>query len=217
MVQEPRIPSFTNPDAVAQPSRSSATDSTPYLEAWDGVSTPPTGRRHGDGFRFLREVLQIVVVAALLFAGTRTVVQGREVRGPSMQPTYHTGQRLFVTRYFFDDPSRGDVVVFHPPSPSRDDYIKRVIGVPGDHIQVRNGRVLVNGEALSESYLPANVQTNCAGRWCDLPLGPDEYYVMGDNRPNSSDSRAWGPVRESTIVGKAWLLYYPFSDFGFAP
>jgi signal peptidase I len=190
----------------------------PYLEAWDEASVPlPAPVKRRAGLSFLREVLQVLVVASLLFVGTRTVVQGREVRGPSMQPTYHTGQRLFVTRYFFTDPSRGDVVVFHPPSPSRDDYIKRVIGVPGDHIQVRNGRVLVNGELLGESYLPADAQTSCAGRWCDVTLGPDEYYVMGDNRPNSSDSRAWGPVREGTIVGRAWLLYYPFSDFGFAP
>jgi signal peptidase I len=144
-------------------------------------------------------------------------VQGREVRGPSMQPAYHTGQRLFVTRYFFSAPNRGDVIVFHPTGPAKDDFIKRVIGVPGDRVVVRNGGVWVNGEALSEPYLAGGIQSACAGRWCDVLLGPNEYFVMGDNRPNSSDSRIWGPVTNSQIVGKAWLLYYPFSEFGLAP
>jgi signal peptidase I len=187
-----------------------------YVEAWDQHITPhPSAAAPRSGFRLLRDVLQVVLLAAVLFVGTRTVVQGREVRGPSMQPTYHSGQRLFVTRYFFSAPHRGDVVVFHPPAQGRDDYIKRVIGVPGDHVVVNAGRVWVNGEALSESYL-SGAQTTCFGRYCDVTLGDSEYYVLGDNRPNSSDSRFWGPVKRDQIVGRAWLLYYPLSDFGLA-
>jgi signal peptidase I len=193
-------------------------DSTPYVEAWDSVAAGERrSARRGSMLRTVRETVQVLIVALLLFAGTRTVVQGREIRGPSMLPTYHTGQRLFVTRYLFDDPDRGDVVVFHPPSPSDDDYIKRVIGVPGDHVVVRGGNVYVNGQLVDESHLAAGTETTCSSRWCDVVLGPDEYYVMGDNRANSSDSRLWGPVDEDKIVGKAWLLYYPFSDFGWAP
>jgi signal peptidase I len=208
-----------DPDSANPQSHACAPDpgSSAYVEAWDqhaALASPapaPGGR-----FRPLREALQVALIAAVLFVGTRTVVQGREVRGPSMQPTYHSGQRLFVTRYFFSEPHRGDVVVFHPPTPSKDDYIKRVIGVPGDHIVVKDGRVWVNGEERAESYR-AGAQTTCFGRYCDVVLGEGEYYVLGDNRPNSSDSRIWGPVKRDRIVGKAWLLYYPFSDFGLAP
>ncbi len=193
-------------------------DSTPYVAAWDAYAVgAQRSAKRGSILRGVRETVQILVVALLLFAGTRTVVQGREIRGPSMLPTYHTGQRLFVTRYLFDEPDRGDVVVFHPPSTADDDYIKRVIGVPGDHVLVRDGHVFVNGQPVDESHLAQGTQTTCAGRWCDVVLGPDEYYVMGDNRINSSDSRMWGPVDDDQIVGRAWLLYYPFSDFGWAP
>lgn len=198
-----RLPSFT---------------SAPFVDAWDQYAAGlRRSASRGSAWRVTRETVQVVVVALLLFAGTRTVVQGREIRGPSMLPTYHTGQRLFVTRYFFDDPDRGDVIVFRPPSRGSDDYIKRVIGGPGDRVQIFGGRVAVNGEAVDESYLGAGVQTTCSGPWCDVVLGPDQYYVMGDSRPNSSDSRLWGPVDDEQIVGRAWLLYYPFSDFGWAP
>ena len=214
------IPSFpTNLQARPTPPDAGVTppDAVVYVAAWDGYArAAASGARRSVAWRTLRETLTIVVVAAAIFFGSRTVVQGREVLGPSMQPTYHTGQRLFVLRYFFHDPNQGDIVVFHPPVPSKDDYIKRVVGGPGDHIAVKDGRVAVNGLLLNEPYLNG-VRTPCAGRWCDLTLGPDEYFVMGDNRPASSDSRAWGPVTKDQIVGRAWLLYYPFSDFGFVP
>ena len=190
--------------------------SAAFVEAWDTHAATVTRSRRRFPTRLLREVLQTAVLAIVLFAGTRSVVQGREVNGPSMQPTYESGQRVFVTRYFFHGPRRGDVVVFHPPAVSKDDFIKRVIGVPGDHVSVRDGEVRVNGERLEESYLSA-AQTTCFGRWCEVTLGEDQYFVMGDNRPNSSDSRTWGPVKGDRIVGKTWLLYYPFSDFGLAP
>ena len=201
---------------TARPSTGFDPGSAAYVEAWDWYGDRRPAPRSAGGRRLVREALQVALIALVFFVGTRTVVQGREVRGPSMQPTYHSGQRLFVTRYFFSDPKRGDVVVFHPPAAGRDDYIKRVIGVPGDHVVVKDGRVFVNGQQVEERYL-TGMQTNCFGQYCDVTLDPDEYFVMGDNRPNSSDSRVWGPVKGGQIVGKAWLLYYPFSDFGLAP
>lgn len=207
------------PPAGAQPQDRvrSVADSAIFVSAWESHvrgEPSPTGRRRS--IRLIREVAQTALVALILFAGTRTVVQGRQVRGPSMQPTYHTGQRVFVTRYVFGEPRRGDVIVFDPPVPSEDDLIKRVIGVPGDRVVVKEGTVSVNGERLDESYL-AGIKTSCFGRYCDVTLGAGQYFVMGDNRTNSSDSRLWGPVQSGSIVGKAWLLYYPFSDFGLAP
>ena len=201
---------------VQRPPTSFDPGSAAYAEAWDWYGGRHAPALRSGGFRVVREVLQVALIALLFFVGTRTVVQGREVRGPSMQPTYHSGQRLFVTRYFFGRPERGDVVVFHPPAAGRDDYIKRVIGVPGDHVVVKDGRVVVNGQQVEERYLSV-AQTSCFGRYCDVTLGPDEYFVMGDNRANSSDSRMWGVVKRGQIVGKTWLLYYPFSDFGLAP
>jgi signal peptidase I len=91
-----------------------------------------------------------------------------------------------------------------------------VIGVPGDRVAVRDGRVFVNGIELDEPYV-ARGQSACFTRWCDVTLAPGQFYVMGDNRANSSDSRAWGPVTQGNIVGRAWLLYYPLSEFGLAP
>jgi signal peptidase I len=192
--------------------------SHPFAAAWDAhlAASHRVAQRHSS-LRTTRELLVTLALAVAAFIGTHTVVQGREVRGPSMLPAYHAGQRLFVLRYLFDRPARGDVVVFSPVAGGRDDLIKRVIGVPGDRVTVRDGRVFVNGVLQDEPYLMAMPRTYCAGRWCDVTLGGDEYFVMGDNRGNSSDSRAWGPVPAGRVIGKAWLLYYPFDEVGRAP
>lgn len=211
-----------------------------YVDAWDRFAPPTvvTVRRSRGGARLLREAAQTLVLAFVIFFGTHAAVQGYEVEGPSMQPTYHTGQRVFVNkalytraeklgrfipflksgdgRFLFREPRRGNVIVFSPPFPSKDDLIKRVIGEPGDRVVVKDGKVFVNGSQLDEPYL-RNVQTFCAGSNCDVTLGPDQYYVMGDNRPNSSDSRIWGPVPGGKVVGKTWLISYPFGEFGWAP
>lgn len=178
-------------------------------------TTPPPAKRHS-AWRTLRELVLGLAVVALVFVGTRSVAQGREVLGPSMQPTFQQGQRIFVAKYVVGSPAHGDVVVFKPPVASQDDFIKRVIGVPGDHVVVRDGVVSVNGQPLDEPYVHGAISA-CGGQYCDVTLGADEYYVMGDNRPNSSDSRYWGPVKGSNIKGHAWLRYFPFGDFKFAP
>lgn len=173
-------------------------------------------RRNSRAWGALREILISAAIVAVIFFGTREVAQGREVLGPSMQPTFHQGQRIFITKYLVGSPAHGDVVVFKPPVQSPDDYIKRVIGVPGDHVVVSHGTVSVNGQALSESYVHGQTSA-CAGQWCDVTLGPNEYFVLGDNRGNSADSRFWGPVTGENIRGKAWLRFYPLDEFKFAP
>jgi signal peptidase I len=139
---------------------------------------------------------------------------------PTMLPSWVPVPRPAAgdARYLFHPPERGDVIVFHPPPPNdpRRDFIKRVIGVPGDTIDVRQGHVYVNGGELSEAFirqptLPINV------RFAHVVLGREQYFVLGDNRGNSSDSRAWGPVSSDAIVGRTWLVYWPFEAIKIAP
>ncbi|MEX1052046.1 MAG: signal peptidase I [Patescibacteria group bacterium] len=124
------------------------------------------------------------------------------VRGQSMEPSFHDGQVLAVSKisYQIGNPERGDIVAMFFPGETDKRFIKRVIGLPGETVVVSDGLVYINGQALPEAYLPSGQAT--------VPeltrlLGQDEYFVLGDNRSNSSDSRAWGPVPESFIVGKA--------------
>jgi len=217
MTSESHDPAYELPDgqdaAFAEPATGEpfAMESRPY-------DLPPagSGRRRSRVWAALRETLISAAIVAVIFFGTREVAQGREVLGPSMQPTFHQGQRIFITRYLVGSPAHGDVVVFKPPVQSPDDYIKRVIGVPGDHVVVDHGTVTVKDQILAESYVHGQI-TTCAGQWCDVTLGPNEYYVLGDNRGNSADSRFWGPVSGANIRGKAWLRFYPLDEFKFAP
>lgn len=185
--------------------------------AQDGAVTDPHGgRRSRGGWRAARELAQAGVLALVVFLGMRAVVQPYEVEGASMEPTYHTGERLLVSTRLYEL-HRGDVVVLKPPSQQADrELIKRVIGLPGDRVTVRGGRVWVNGQQLAEPYVHG-AGTACAGRWCDLTLGREEYYVLGDNRANSADSRFFGPVRRDAVRGKALFTTFPFEDFGPAP
>jgi signal peptidase I len=218
-----------------------------FIDAWDAADreAAPSIAAHKRRSNLLlaRELVETLILALFIFMAVRGVVQNFRVEGASMDPTYHSGQYVLVNKalymrvnlktigkflpfidsedtawHLFRGPKRGEVVVFHPPLPNsfERDFIKRVIGLPGDHVQVRDGRVFVNGQELQEQYL-RNVQTFCGGQWCDITLGEDEFYVMGDNRTNSSDSRLWGPVPAKNVIGKTWLIYLPFGDFGPAP
>ncbi|MFN8559367.1 MAG: signal peptidase I [Dehalococcoidia bacterium] len=201
------------------------------------------GRQRRAKLMTVREVVETAILAVLIFGVVRALVQNFRVEGASMDPTYASGQYVIVNkaiyarldlgpltdalsfigsgdagRHVFRGPRRGEVVVFHPPLPgsAERDFIKRVMGLPGDHVQVRDNRVFVNGLEVQEPYL-GGTPTYCGGQWCDVRLGDDEYYVMGDNRTNSSDSRLWGPIHADKIIGKTWLIYLPASDFGPAP
>ncbi len=137
------------------------------------------------------------------------------VRGQSMEPTFSEDQYLIVSRvnYLLGDPQQGDIVVFHYPNNPDEDYIKRVIGVPGDTVEIRDTQVYVNGELLQEDYInEACTPTRCSDEvW---QLGTDEYFVMGDNRNHSQDSRRFGAVRREYIVGEVFVRYWPPSDWG---
>ena len=167
---------------------------------------------------FIYDVFKTVsTVLGVAFLIRFFLIQPFYVSGPSMEPNFHNNEYIIVDQvtYRFRTPHRGDVVVFKWPQNTAISFIKRVIGLPGETVEVRDGRVTVynkqnpNGTLLSEQYLQGVDTPNEARR----TLGKDEYFVMGDNRHNSSDSRIWGPVARHLIVGRVWVVIYPFSDF----
>jgi signal peptidase I len=164
------------------------------------------------GMLMLREVLETLVLTLVLFALIRTGIQNYKIEGQSMQPNFEDGQYLLVNKlaYVFGEPQRGDVVVFHYPRDPERDFIKRVVGLPGDVVEVRDGRVFVNGSLLDEPYntLPINYT---AGR---TVVEPRTVYVLGDNRGNSEDSHRWGLLNQDLIIGTAWFTIYPFDLAG---
>jgi signal peptidase I len=163
----------------------------------------------------VREVIETIALTAVIFLGIRLVVQNFRIEGRSMEPTLHSGEYLLVNKLAFHalgDPNRGDIVVFQAWGQDKD-FIKRIVGTPGDNIEIRDGCVHVNGTCIDEPYLDQPT-TDAVG---PLTLGQDEYYVLGDNRGNSSDSRAYGPLPRDKIIGKAWFTYWPPSDIGLVP
>ena len=151
---------------------------------------------------------------SITFVGQRTMVDGR-----SMNATLNDGDNLIVEKlsYRFGDPERFDIIVFPPQESPKEHYIKRIIGLPGETVQIdAEGKIYINGEVLEENYGLETIRN--AGRAAEpITLGDDEYFVLGDNRNNSKDSRsdAVGNVKRSSITGRAWLRIWPLSDIGF--
>ncbi|MCX6810386.1 MAG: signal peptidase I [Candidatus Berkelbacteria bacterium] len=165
---------------------------------------------YGGGFifDFARWLVFIIVILTLLHFFVITIFI---VDGASMDPTLATGDFGLLDKisYDFSDPQRGDVVVLnYPGDPDNKRYVKRVVGLPGEKIEVKNGLILINGKKLSENYLPKGLYTDKDGNW---KLSGNEYFTMGDNRPNSNDSRYFGPVEKRFLVGKVvWILFPRF-------
>ena len=157
--------------------------------------------------RALLDIFETVIISVVLFIAINAVSSRIRVESISMQPTLYPGNFVLVNKltYRFGDPRRGDIIVFHyPPDPTQVPYIKRVIGLPGEHVHIENGNVSVNGQLLTEIYL--TVDTYRGGDWT---VGEDQLFVMGDNRNNSSDSRVWGMVPLANVIGKAEVIYWP--------
>jgi len=164
---------------------------------------------------WLQDVLETLLLAVILFLVINTLTGRYQVHGQSMEPSLHDGQYLIASKvvYWLHPPERGDVIVLDPPGgQSAVPYIKRVIGLPGDIVEVREQRVWVNGVALNEPYIYA--PPNYTGNWV---LGKDQYFVLGDNRNNSSDSHAWGLLPRELILGKAIFSYWPPETWGAIP
>lgn len=158
---------------------------------------------------FIIDTVETILLALVLFVVINALSARVRVENVSMKPTLQPGEFLLVNRvaYKLGEPSIGDIIVFHAPGVSDLDYIKRVIGLPGDQVRIENGTVYVNDQPLYETYIAD--QPQYSGTW-DVP--EEQYFVLGDNRNNSSDSHLWGFVPEDDIVGRALLIYWPFSE-----
>ncbi len=162
---------------------------------------------------FLKDVVSIIVVALILAVFIRTfIVETYVVQGPSMMPTLKDGERLLVNKlaYRFSKPKHGDVIVFRYPLDPSKDYIKRVIGIEGDVIEIRTGRVYRNGQIVEEPYVFYPGLFNMSS----FVVPPGTVFVMGDNRQNSEDSRSFGPVELRLIKGRASIVIWPFKFAG---
>ncbi len=206
------------------------------------VTAPPAQpEAKGSARSVLREMLETLLFTLLIFFLVRTVVQNFMIEGSSMEPNLHTGQYIMVNRlvylhvdlnlrrwlpgaenetarlaYLFHAPQRGDIVVFEYPRDTSRDFIKRVIGLPGEMVEIRNGQVLIDGIPLEEPYLPGSARAQM-GAMAPVRVPDDAVFVMGDNRGNSSDSRTWGPLPLDKIVGQAWFIYWPQQSWGLIP
>lgn len=189
--------------------------------------------------RLAREIIETILLALLIFVTMQAAVQNYRVDGPSMLDTLSSDEQLILNKliymrldrdtlssflpfvsasksgtkesfHIFHPPEHGDIVIFEYPLDRSRHLIKRVIGVPGDSIEIERGTVYRNGEALSEPYITkSDIRSREA-----LTVPPEAYYVLGDNRLASNDSRAWGFVSAESIIGRAWLRYWPLENFG---
>lgn len=169
-------------------------------------------RRRSPVLIFLWEVLQTLLMAVVLYFLIDTVVGRVRVENISMQPTLHEGQFLLVNKLAYREQlggefQRGDIIIFHYPRNPQEDYIKRVIGIPGDFVEISNGQVKVNGQLLNEPYIAA--PPNYSSSW-QVPEG--QIFVLGDNRNQSSDSHSWGFVPVENVIGKALIVYWPLAE-----
>ena len=174
--------------------------------------------------RIMRELLNTAIYLLCVLGAVWLVItfvgQRTEVEGSSMENTLHNGDNLIVDKlsYRFHDPERFDIIVFPFQFQDNTYYIKRIIGLPGETVQIMDdGSIYINGEKLEENYGMEVIKPETIGRAAEpIELGDDEYFVMGDNRNNSSDSRTdmVGNIKRENIIGKAWLRIWPVSDFG---
>jgi signal peptidase I len=159
-----------------------------------------------------REIVETIALTLIIFLVIRFAIQSYRVEGVSMQPGLQSDQYVLVNKiaYLFHAPERGDVIVFHFPLDTSKDFIKRVIGLPGDTISFTSTTVQVNGVVLNEPYISEKANPLAKNPFV---VPPNEYFVMGDNRPASDDSRDWGYVPKDYIVGKAVMVYWPLNKW----
>lgn len=166
------------------------------------------------------DILEVIVFAVgIFFFVYLLIMRPHKIKGQSMQPNFPDAEYLLTEKvtYYLKNPVRGDVVVFTPPVSENDEYIKRVVGMPGETIMLLDGKVYINGEPFNEPYLDDTVYTfdeGFLGEGREYTIPDGKYFVMGDNREHSSDSRAWGPISKKDMSGRAWVIYWPPTESG---
>ncbi len=162
----------------------------------------------------IREIAETLLLTLFIFWIVNSATGRFRIEGHSMLPTLQEGEYVIINKlsYYLEDPKRGDIIVLNFPNDRSRDFIKRIVGIPGDHIEINNGIVEINGISLDEPYI--NAQPNYSGAW-DVPEG--QYFVLGDNRNNSSDSHNWSYLPQDDIVGKAWIIYWGPENWGLIP
>lgn len=170
-------------------------------------------------FDFLQGIVVVLAIMVMIYL---FIMSPQEINGASMEPNFHNGEYILTNKvvYKMKEPTRGDVVIFKSPRNKEVDYIKRIIGLPGDTVGLKNNKLYVNGQPVEEPYLAPDV-TIFGGSYLqegqEITVPEGLYFVAGDNRPHSSDSREFGPISKDDIIGQAFLRYWPFSLFGFIP
>jgi signal peptidase I len=187
----------------------------PPIAARGGASKTPARAQNG-----MRDIVEVLVLVAVIFLGIKLSFESRPISGTSMEPGLHDSQYALINKldYLFGIPQRGDVIIFHFPRDTSQIFIKRIIGLPGDTIVITGTTVSVNGVVLNEPYI--SKADNCVVYRPDpcpppqqVKLANDQFWVMGDNRLVSDDSRLWGPLGRSYIIGKAAFVWWPLSVF----
>lgn len=169
---------------------------------------------------FVMDILEtIVFIGSLFIVVYLFIMQPNQIKGASMEPSFYTGEYILTSKitYKFRSPHRGDIIVFRSPKNPDIEYIKRIIGLPSDKVMIKNGDVSVNGNLIQENYIAARTNLWEGGFTKDgqqLIVPQDELFVMGDNRPRSSDSREFGTVTVSSIIGQVFYRYYPANKMG---
>lgn len=162
-------------------------------------------------FNIFKEIFNTALISlTIFFVFYIFLVQPHRVKGESMTPNFEDGELILTEKvsYRFSDPKRGDVIVFKAPVQNKVDFIKRIIGLPKDHLVIRDGKIYVNGYLLHEEY---ETQSTRAG--VNIVIGENQYFVLGDNRSASSDSRTFGPINRSSVEGRAWVVYWPILKY----
>jgi len=169
---------------------------------------------------FFLDIIQVVVFAVAIFLFVYLLIlQPHKIKGNSMQPNFPDGEYLLTDKvsYRFGEPERGDVIVFEPPGSQGEEFIKRIVGLPGEVVSLRDNRFYINGLLLNEHYIALDVPTqpgNYLAEGTQITVPQEQYFVLGDNRTHSSDSRVFGPISKDKITGRAWVVYWPPSLVG---
>lgn len=182
-----------------------------FTESYPDPNSKGEKEKKRGTWRYLVDILETILLSVLLFLAINAVTARIRIESVSMQPTLYEGDFVIVNKlaYKIGSPTRGDVVIFRfPPDPDREPYIKRILGLPGDEVLIRDGIVFVNGNPIEEPYI--NASPNYSGSW-SIPDG--KLFVLGDNRNHSSDSHTWGMVPMENVLGKALVVYLPVSHW----